>query len=185
MGPLVVTADQVKKASSIDPEKYKKDNKTVRGHLLNHMLDLMFDLFVTQKFANDIWCILESRYAGEDVGWKKYIVGKLLHFQMTDDKPVVEQIYEYENLVANVLPEGMKMCEILQANVLLEKFPPSWCDYQNHLKHKKKDLKLQDLISHMRTEEANRLKDKLASTNLNSVNANLVESSYVNKDRSK
>ena len=88
-------------------------------------------------------------------------------------------------MVANVLSEGMKMCEILQANVLLEKFPPSWNDYRNHLKHKKKDLKLQELISHMRTEEANRLKDKLASQNLNSVNANLVESSFVNRDRTK
>ncbi|TYJ97996.1 ty1-copia retrotransposon protein [Cucumis melo var. makuwa] len=79
---------------------------------------------------------------------------------MTDDKPVVEQIHEYENLVANVLSEGIKMCEILQANVLLEKFPPSWNDYRNHLKHKKKDLKLQELISHMRTKEANGLNDK-------------------------
>ena len=33
--------------------------------------------------------------------------------------------------------------------------------------------------------EANRLKDKLASKNVNSVNANLVESSTVNKDMSK
>ncbi|TYK08238.1 ty1-copia retrotransposon protein [Cucumis melo var. makuwa] len=79
---------------------------------------------------------------------------------MTDDKRVVEQIHEYENLVANVLSKGMKICEILQENVLLEKFPPSWNDYRNHLKHKKKDLKLQELISHMRTEEANKLKDK-------------------------
>ncbi|KAA0036921.1 ty1-copia retrotransposon protein [Cucumis melo var. makuwa] len=116
---------------------------------------------------------------------KKYVVGKWLQFQMTDDKPVVEQIHEYENLVANVLSEGMKMCKILQENVLLEKFPPSWNDYRNHLKHKKKDLKLPKLISHMRTEEANRLKDKLASQNLNSVNANLVESSFVNRDRTK
>ncbi|KAA0048131.1 ty1-copia retrotransposon protein [Cucumis melo var. makuwa] len=101
------------------------------------------------------------------------------------DKPIVEQIHDYENLVANVLSEGMKMCEILQANVLLEKFPPSWNDYLNHLKHNKKDLKLQELISHMCIEEANRLKYKLASKNLNSVNANLVESSVVNRDWAK
>ncbi|KAL0555831.1 hypothetical protein IC582_004332 [Cucumis melo] len=37
----------------------------------------------------------------------------------------------------------------------------------------------------MHTEEANRLKDKLASQNLNSVNAYLVESSIVNRDRTK
>ena len=61
---------------------------------------------------------------------------------MTDDKPIVEQIREYENLVVSVLSKGMKMCEILQENVLLEKFSPPWNDYWNHLKHKKKDLKL-------------------------------------------
>ncbi|KAA0062062.1 ty1-copia retrotransposon protein [Cucumis melo var. makuwa] len=186
-GPLTAVAvtDQVKKDQVIDPEKYAKDNKTVRGHLLNHMSDPMFDLFVVQNSAKDIWSTLESRYGGDDAGRKKYVVGKWLQFQMTDDKPVVEQIHEYENLVANVLSEGMKMCEILQANVLLEKFPPSWNDYRNHLKHKKKDLRLPELISHMCTEEANRLKDNLASQNLNSVNANLVESSFVNRDRTK
>ncbi|KAA0060696.1 ty1-copia retrotransposon protein [Cucumis melo var. makuwa] len=61
---------------------------------------------------------------------EKYAKDNRPFFQMTDDKPVMEQIHEYENLVANVLSEGMKMCEILQANVLLEKFPPSWNDYR-------------------------------------------------------
>ena len=92
----------------------------------------------------------------------------------------------YENLCVEVLNEGMKMCEILQANILIEKFPPSWSDYRNLLKHKKKDLTLQELINHMRTEEANRLKDKLESLSLNSSKANLVESSIpVNRDRFK
>ncbi|TYK28557.1 ty1-copia retrotransposon protein [Cucumis melo var. makuwa] len=131
--PSTTATDQVKKDLMIDLDKYAKDNKT---------------------------STLESRYGGDDAGWKKYVVGKWLQFQMTDDKPIVEQIHEYENLMANVLSEGMMMCEVLQANVLLEKFPPSWNDYRNHLKHKKKDLKLQELISHMRIKEANRLKDK-------------------------
>ena len=124
MGPLVVTANQVKKASAIDLEKYKKNNKTIRRHLLSHMSDPMFDLFVTQKSTKDIWCILESHYGGDGARRKKYIVEKCLQFQMTDDKPVVEQIHEYGNLVANVLSEGMKMCEILEANVLLENSLP-------------------------------------------------------------
>jgi len=54
----------------------------------------------------------------------------------------MEQIYTYENLCAEVLAEGKKMCEILQANVLIEKFPPSWSYYRNHINHKKKDLTL-------------------------------------------
>lgn len=104
---------------------------------------------------------------------------------MTNDKSIVEQIHEYENLVANILSEGMKICQILQANVLLEKFFLLWNDYWNHLKHKKKDLKLQKLINHTRKEEVNRLKDKLVSKDLSSINANLVEPSTVNRDKSK
>ncbi|KAK9676820.1 hypothetical protein RND81_11G103400 [Saponaria officinalis] len=79
----------------------------------------------------------------------------------------------------------MKICEIFQANVLLEKFPPSWSDYRNHHKHKKKDLSLQELISHMRIEEANRLKDKSDSVPLHRYNANLVESGGSSQDRFK
>ncbi|TYK04309.1 ty1-copia retrotransposon protein [Cucumis melo var. makuwa] len=52
--PSATVADQVKKDQVIDLEKYAKDNKTVRGHLLNHMSDPMFDLFVAQKSVKDI-----------------------------------------------------------------------------------------------------------------------------------
>ena len=61
MGFSAVAVDQVNKVSIVDLEKYVKDNKTVCGHLLNHMLDPMFNLFMAQKSANDIWSILESR----------------------------------------------------------------------------------------------------------------------------
>ncbi|KAA0066431.1 ty1-copia retrotransposon protein [Cucumis melo var. makuwa] len=94
----------------IDPEKYAKDNKTVHGHLLNHMSDLMFD-------------------------------PKWLQFQMTDNKPVVDQIHAYENLVANVLFEGVKMCEILEANVLLEKDRTKQDKEQKGKNSKKRQLK--------------------------------------------
>ena len=53
------------------------------------------------------------------------MVGKWLQFQMVDNKHVMDQVHEYENLVDDVLCEGMKMCEMLQVNMLLEKFPPS------------------------------------------------------------
>ncbi|KAL0407798.1 UNVERIFIED_CONTAM: Retrovirus-related Pol polyprotein from transposon TNT 1-94 [Sesamum radiatum] len=180
----IVSATQTETNRTNDDQKvkYERDNKTVRGHLLNHMSNTLFDLFVNQKSAKEIWETLETRYGGDDAGRKKYVVGKWLQFHMTDDKPIMDQVHEYENLVADVLSEGMKMCDTLQANVLLEKFPPSWSEYRNHLKHKKKDLNLQELISHMRTEEANRLKDKeLSNPSSNSFKANLVESS--SKDR--
>ncbi|KAD3067345.1 hypothetical protein E3N88_35225 [Mikania micrantha] len=162
------TAEEIK--------KYEKDNKTVRGHLLNHMVNGLFDLFIDFKSSKEIWDILFKKYGSDDAGRKKYVVGNWLRFQIQDDKPIMEQVHVYENLVGTIIAEGMKMCETLQANVLLEKFPPSWSEYRNHLKHKKKDMTLQELISHMRTEEANRLKDKMSTLPLDISKANLIES---------
>ena len=50
------------------------------------------------------------------------------------------------------------------------------------MKHKKKYLTLQGLISHMRTEEASRLKDKQSSISSISIKANLVEPVGASKD---
>ncbi|KAL0309191.1 UNVERIFIED_CONTAM: hypothetical protein Sradi_5861400 [Sesamum radiatum] len=152
---IVTTSQTVTDSSRREDElkvKYEKDNKTVRGHLLNHMTNTLFDLSSTTKVEGQ-----------SGTRWNP--------------------VHEYENLVANVLSEDMKMCEIIQANSLLEKFPPSWNDYRNHLKHKKRDLTLQELISHMRTEEANRLKDKENSNSSFSIKANLVEPSESSKDK--
>ena len=99
----------------VDTKMFEKDNNIVCGHLLNHMTDSLFNLFVVQKSAKVISNTLESKYGGDDVGRKKHMVGKWLQLQMTGDKLVMEQVHEYENLVVNVLLEGMKMREILQA----------------------------------------------------------------------
>ncbi|XP_070036332.1 uncharacterized protein [Nicotiana tomentosiformis] len=115
---IVVAYDAAKK-------KYEKDNKTVRGHLLNHMTNTLFDLFINYKSAKVIWDSLEKKYGVDDTGKKKYVVGKSIKFLMVDDKPIMEQVHEYENLTADVLNEGMEMCQILQANVLFENFSPS------------------------------------------------------------
>ncbi|KAL0304022.1 UNVERIFIED_CONTAM: hypothetical protein Sradi_6270300 [Sesamum radiatum] len=70
------------------------------------MSNTLFDLFVNQKSAKEIWETLETRYGGDDAGRKKYVVGKWLQFHMTDDKPIMDQVHEYENLVADVLSEA-------------------------------------------------------------------------------
>ena len=106
------------------------------------MSNTLCDLFVNFKSANTIWTKLHAKYHLDDTGKKKYVVGKWLQFQIVDHKPIMEQVHTYEKLFAEVLAEGIKMCEILQGNVLIEKFPPSWSDYKNQVKHRKQDLTL-------------------------------------------
>jgi len=89
-------------------------------------------LFVTFKHTKIVWKKLEDKHGADDVGKKKYRVDEWLHFQITDDKPIMEHFHVYKNLCAEVLSENMKMCKILQANVLIKEFVLSWSDHRNH-----------------------------------------------------
>ncbi|KAA3456982.1 ty1-copia retrotransposon protein [Gossypium australe] len=118
----------VLKVSDVDATteaKYDKENKMVRGHMLSHMPNNLFDPFVKDKSAKSIWGTLEKKYGVDDVGIKTYDIGEWLKFQMTDDEPMMEQVHTYHKLVFDILAEGIKMCEILQANVLIEKLQKS------------------------------------------------------------
>ena len=50
-----IVKDRSKTIDKETKKKFEKDNKMVRGHLLNHMTDPLFDLFVTFKSAKIIW----------------------------------------------------------------------------------------------------------------------------------
>lgn len=139
-------------------KKYDRDDKFFMGHMLNLMKNNIFDLYIQFKSQKYIWISLDKIY-GEDAGKKKYAIENWLNSKLVDSKPIMDQVHDYENIVAEILAEGRKMCEILQANVLIEKLPDSSSDYRNNLKYKKRDLTLEELVSHMKVEEANRLKD--------------------------
>ena len=42
----------------------------------------------------------------------------------------------------------------------IEKLPPAWKDFKNYLKHKRKEMTLEDLIVRLKIEEDNRHAEK-------------------------
>ncbi|XP_021727439.1 uncharacterized protein LOC110694578 [Chenopodium quinoa] len=95
--------------------------------------------------AKDIWDALEKKYGSDDACTKRYCVSKWLSFQVVDDKPIIDQIHAYENVCIIIATEGLSICDITLAVVLIEKLPPSWKDFRNQLMHKKKELTLEEL----------------------------------------
>ena len=155
-----VPADMAELASSTYVLIYEKDNRIYCGHILHYLSNSLFDIYFSYKSAKEIQEALKKKYSTEDAGTEKYVVGGFLDYKMNDDKLIMEQVHAYQNIVLEILAKGMAIDDAFQAAALIEKLPPSWKEYRNYLKYKKRDTSLEDLIVHIRIEESNQEKDK-------------------------
>ncbi|KAH1097582.1 hypothetical protein J1N35_014503 [Gossypium stocksii] len=71
----------------------------------------------------------------------------------------------------------MIISESFQVAAIMEKLPSTWKDFKNYLKHKKKEMSVEDLIVRLRIEEDNRGIEKRLNkaANYNIARANVVE----------
>ena len=77
------------------------------------------------------------------------------HFKWWQEKDISSQIHEYHVLI-DLKNENITLPEAFVAGALTEKLPDSWKDYKIKLKHKRKQIKLEDVIIHIRIEEKNK-----------------------------
>jgi len=71
----------------------------------------------------------------------------------------------------------MILPETFQVSTIVEKLPPTWRDFKNYLKHKRKELKLKDLIVRLRIEKDNRKSEKRSNKISYDAKANVIEDS--------
>ncbi|PHT92632.1 hypothetical protein T459_00514 [Capsicum annuum] len=103
---------------------------------------------------------LERKYKTEDVGIKKFLVARFLDFKMIDSKSVVSQVQELQVIIQYFLAEGLIMNDVFQVAAIVEKLPPLWKDFKNYLKHKCKEMTVEDLIVQLRIEENNKAAER-------------------------
>ncbi|KAL6328584.1 hypothetical protein AAG906_038779 [Vitis piasezkii] len=94
---------------------------------------------------------------------------------MVDSKTVVSQVQELQVILHEIHAEGMMLSETFQVAAIIEKLPPAWKDFKNYLKHKRKEMSIEDLIIRLRIEEDNRRSEKKGAHTLNEAKANFVE----------
>ncbi|XP_073120068.1 uncharacterized protein [Henckelia pumila] len=82
---------------------------------------------------------LEKKYKTEDVGVKKFVVGKFLDFEMNDTKMVMSQVEEIQIIIHDLLAKGMEVNEPFQVASIIEKLLPSCKDFKSYLKHKRNE----------------------------------------------
>ncbi|XP_070006796.1 uncharacterized protein [Nicotiana sylvestris] len=131
------------------------------------------------KTSRELWNALKKKYKTEDAGLKKFVAAKFLDFKMVDGKSIITQIQELQVIVHDLLAEAF------QVTTFIEKLPPLWKDFKNYLKHKRKEMTLEDLIVCLRIEEDNKAAEKKSRGNATIMGANIVEKASTSKKRKK
>lgn len=114
---------------------------------------------------------------------EKYIISRFLDYKMVDSKTVLSQVEEFQLILHEMNAENLFVGETLQVGCIIEKLPPSWKDFKNYLKHKRKEMDLEGLIVRLRVEEDNRVSDKKSVASSMEFKAHVVEAGPKNKKR--
>ena len=146
------------------------------NYILSWLDDILYNVYSNINTSKELWEALEKKYKAEDAGLKKFMAAKFLDYKMVDTKAVVTQIQELQVIIHNLLNEGMIINEAFQVAAFIKKLPPAWKDFKNYLKHKRKEMTLEDLIVRLKIEEDNRLAEKRSLGQSSISGENIVES---------
>ncbi|KAK3037053.1 hypothetical protein RJ639_031770 [Escallonia herrerae] len=156
-------------------DAWKHSDFLCKNYILNGLDNALYNVYSPMVNAKALWKSLQRKYKTEDAGSKKFVVGKFLDFKIVDSKTVISQVQEFQLILHDIHAEGMVLGESFQVAALIEKLPPTWKDFKNYLKHKRKEMKLEDLIVRLRIEEDNRQSEKKAGNYHLEAKANVVE----------
>ncbi|XP_075108923.1 uncharacterized protein LOC142180755 [Nicotiana tabacum] len=138
--------------------------------------DDMYNVYSNIATSKELWNALEKKYKTEDAGLKKFVAAKFLDYKMVDNKSMVSQVKRTSSMVIN---------EAFQVATFIEKLPSLWKDFKNYLKHKCKEMTLEDLIVRLQIEEDNKAAEKKSRGNSTIMCANIVEEASASKKRKK
>ncbi|KZV31625.1 hypothetical protein F511_00429 [Dorcoceras hygrometricum] len=68
-------------------EAWNHSDFLCQNYVLNVLADALYNILCEKKTAKELWESLDRKYKTEDVGAKKFLVGRFLDFKMLDSKP--------------------------------------------------------------------------------------------------
>ena len=81
---------------------------------------------------------------------KKFVVRRFFDYKTVDSKTIISQVQDLQVILHEIHAEGMVLSESFQVAAIIEKLSPNWKDLKNYLKHKRKEMDLEDLIVRLR-----------------------------------
>ncbi|TMW85449.1 hypothetical protein EJD97_023132, partial [Solanum chilense] len=149
-------AEKPAKVSGVDFKSWQQKCSSIS---LRGLSNDLYNVYNNVKTSKELWDPLEKKYKIEEAGMKN----------------VVTQVQELQVIIHDLLVEGLIVNDVFQVAAIIEKLPPWWKDFKNYLKHKRKEITVEDLIVRLRIEEDNKAEKKRSRGNLAIFGANIVE----------
>ncbi|XP_022147763.1 uncharacterized protein LOC111016620 [Momordica charantia] len=131
------------------------------NYILSCIDDTLYNVYCNAfDTSRQLWEALDKKYKLEDAGTKKFLVGKFLDYKMVDTKLVVNHLEELQIIISDLQSEGLVINEPFQVTVVIEKLYPAWREFKCYLKHKQKELSIENLTVKLRIKENNTKGDK-------------------------
>ncbi|KAL2472164.1 zinc knuckle (CCHC-type) family protein [Abeliophyllum distichum] len=102
-------------------ETWKHSDFLCRNYVMNGLVDLLYNVYITMKTAKELWESLDRKYKIEDAGAKKFIVGRFLDYKMVDSKTVISQVQELQVILHEIHAKWMVLSETFQVGAIIEK----------------------------------------------------------------
>ena len=150
---------------------------------MNRLVDSLCNVYSDKRTTKELWESLDQKYKTKDVGAKKFVVGRFLDYKMVHSKTVVSQVQELQVILHEIHTEGMILSKTFQVTTIIKKLSLAWKDFKNYLKHKRKEMSIEDLIIRLRIEQDNKRSEKKWANILNEAKANFVEHGHSSKAR--
>ncbi|XP_062100089.1 uncharacterized protein LOC133805961 [Humulus lupulus] len=170
----IVGEDEVDVQTQHAVEAWKHVEFLCRNYIPNGLSDLMYNVYSVKKTTKELWDSLDHKYKAKDDAAKKFLVGQFFNFKMGDSKDVISQVQDLHLIIHGIHAKGMVLSASFQVAAIIEKLPPTWLDFKNYLKHKRKEMSVEDIIHRVCIEEDNNGAEKRTS-NPNAAKANMVE----------
>ena len=155
-----------------------------KNYILNGLDNTLYNVYNPIKTARELWESLDRKYKTEDAGMKKFVVGRFLDYKMVDSKTIISQVQDLQVILHEIHAKGMVLSESFLVTAIIEKLSPNWKDFKNYLKHKRIEMKLEDLIVRLRIEEDNRVSEKKVGNHSMESKAHEIEEGHkTNKKR--
>ncbi|KAK3194611.1 hypothetical protein Dsin_025921 [Dipteronia sinensis] len=155
-------------------QKWVHDDHICRRHILSCLSDNLYYQFSKKtKSAKELWEELKLVYLYEEFGTKRSQVKKYIEFQMVDEKPILEQLQEFNNIADSIVAAGMMIDDNFHVSVIISKLPPSWKDFCIKLTHEEY-LSFGMLMDRITVEEELRRQNKQGELS-NSIDSSLAK----------